>query len=98
MVEGRGEAVGVAPLGRDRAGQVDELVRGLGVEPVPRGVVDLVVRRRRQLSGVARARRVVKSLEGVQSHASPLISDKSGHIVSAEASLLSLSSLALIFM
>src|SRR5436305_851149 len=53
-VEGRGEAVGVPPLGSHRPGQVDEMVRGLDVEPVPRRVVDLIVRRGGQLSGVAR--------------------------------------------
>ncbi len=78
VVEGGGEAVGVAPLGGHRPGQVHELVRRLDVEAVARRVVDLVIGGRRQLARIPCFRRIVQSFEGVQSHASSLRSGGPG--------------------
>jgi hypothetical protein len=73
VVQGRGEAVGIAALGGHGLGEVHELVRGLRVEAVAQRVVDLVVRRRGELprvSGAGAARRIVKSLESKKAHGS----------------------------
>ncbi len=83
-VQGRGEPVGIAPLGRHRLAEVDELMRRLGVIPVAQRVVELVVRRRGQFTCLPGGRRVVDSLEGVQAHAFLLPAVAAGPILSVD--------------